>query len=158
LKTCTFFEAARNNRPCAWTGDDLEAPKMSEERAVAFPRPRGFLEATPKQAFRHVRPITQTDWDFFAQAVENFKVEARKRLGLLENLGGQGAFALRLQRSRCAWRSPWPSWTKASYWSGGSDFFHFFHTPFFVILFPGVQTDGMINFTAQGDKHELLFA
>jgi hypothetical protein len=36
LKTRTFFEAARNNRPCAWTGDDLEAPTMSQQQAVAL--------------------------------------------------------------------------------------------------------------------------
>jgi hypothetical protein len=49
--------------------------------------------SSPEEAFRHVRPITQTTWDSFAQVVENFKVEARKRLGLLEKLVEQDALS-----------------------------------------------------------------
>lgn len=90
LKTRTFFEAARNNRPCDWTCDDLEAGRC---RINELSRPKGFLVSSPEEAFRHVRPITQTTWDSFALAVENFKVEARKRLGLLEKLVEQDALS-----------------------------------------------------------------
>jgi hypothetical protein len=68
---------------------------MSDQRAVTLPRPESYLVPTPEQAFR------KTDWNSFAQAVEKFKVEARKRLGLLEPLVSRRAFALRSQRSRC---------------------------------------------------------
>jgi hypothetical protein len=59
------------------------------------------LAPTPEQAFHNVRPIPQTGWDSFAQAVGKFKVEARKRLSLLEKPAEQGALALRPQRPRC---------------------------------------------------------
>jgi hypothetical protein len=100
-------------------------------------RPKDFLASSPDEAFRHVRPITQTTWDSFAQAVENFKVEARKRLGLLEKLVEQDALSRSDRNVPVAHGARLGPRGPRLLIGQEEAIFSTFSTPFFVILFPG---------------------
>ncbi|MHC4778989.1 MAG: DDE-type integrase/transposase/recombinase [Planctomycetota bacterium] len=83
VKLYSFHEAARNDRPYAWTPDDVEAGRC---RSNIIPRQDDPGERTPDRLFEMRRPVTPGERAAFHFATHHHNREARKELGYLPEI------------------------------------------------------------------------
>jgi transposase InsO family protein len=83
VKLYSFHEAARNDRPYAWTPDDVEAGRC---RSNIIPRPDDPQERTPDQIFEAREPVTDGERAAFHFSYLHHEIEVRKELGFFPEI------------------------------------------------------------------------
>jgi transposase InsO family protein len=79
IKTRAFYEAARHDRPEAWTCEDIEAARCQANETA---RPWGPAGPTPQERFDEKLPITQAERSMFLASYKAYAASERHERGI----------------------------------------------------------------------------
>ncbi len=99
LKTRTHQIAARNDRPCEWTCDDVEAARELANRTA---RPKGHLGPTPQQMWERRVPISDQERMDFIFCLYRCRGEVMNEEEVLELSTTDKRTAARIDRNSIA--------------------------------------------------------